>query len=43
MIQIILTLAILLSGCGFCSDPKCDPNTVRCGNGYYAKTKAQCP
>jgi len=34
-------LGSLLSSCS--SDPKDDPRVYSCGNGYYARTKAQCP
>ena len=36
-----LWLAIFLAGCS--SNPADDPNIYNCGDGYYAKTKAQCP
>jgi len=37
----VCCFAIILAACS--SNPVDDPNIVDCGNGYYARTKAQCP
>lgn len=37
----LLFVILLISNCS--SNPRDDPNIYYCGDGYYARTKAECP